>query len=391
MTRLLLGLLLLLTGCGVRDIDATYGKRRGSSGAASVNGTAVLAEMFRRTGARVASRSYLSPRARDFDVIVWAPDDFSPPKEEAQKFFEDWLAHGANRTLVYIGRDYDAAPDYWERVQPTAPPNQAIEVQRRLAKARARYDSERAKMPADDDCHWFRVRRDAPRKWIGRRAARPGRIHGTWGEAGEVDPAQLDVTLEGRLERLEKYPPASSLEEAQSEVLLAADDDVLAWRLAGRDWGGGQILVFVNGSLLLNLPLVHKEHRKVAGALIAACATPKRVLFLESGPDGPFVFEREPGEGRARGFEAFTVWPLGAILLHFVALGIVYLATRVKVFGRPRELPQETVSDFGKHITALGELMARTRDARYPSERLAFYREKVKRDSGVSHRDRSPM
>ena len=137
-----------------------------------------------------------------------------------------------------------------------------------------------------------------------------------------------------------------------------------------------------NGSFLLNLPLVEKEHRKLAGKLIAECG-PGKAVFLESDPMGPPVFEQEPGENHPTGMEAFTVWPIGAILLHFVALGILYIFARAAIFGRPQELPPEAVSDFGKHIHALGELLARTQDRRYARERLTYYHEKVKRDSAA--------
>ena len=95
--------------------------------------------MFELAGHKVQTRSYLSPSVHNFDVIVWFPDDFKPPEEEPQKFLEEWLYRGQGKTLIYVGRDYDATIDYWEKVLPTAPPEQSVEVLRRLAQARAEH------------------------------------------------------------------------------------------------------------------------------------------------------------------------------------------------------------------------------------------------------------
>jgi hypothetical protein len=376
-------MLCALCGCTPGDIDDTYGKRRGADGGASVNGTGVLADMFKELGHKVTTKRFLSPRIHDYDVIVWAPDDFDLPGDEYQEYFEDWLYRGEGRTLVYIGRDYDAAIAYWEKVQPIAPPHQAVEVARRLAKARANYDNERTAMPESEDCRWFKACRDGAIRHIGGKQEEPAGLGGSWCEASTIDPSQLDIQLRGRLEVLSDPPKGEYGGEFQSEILLASGDDVLVWAITGRDLSGGRIIVVTNGTFLLNLPLVEEEHRKLAGRLIAECGSPTKVVFLESGPGGPLLLDQEPGENYPTGLEAFTVWPIGAILLHFVAVGILYLSARLAIFGRPHELPPDAASDFGRHIRALGELLARTQNAASASARLASYHDKTKRDSGA--------
>ena len=108
----------------------------------------------------------------------------------------------------------------------------------------------------------------------------------------------------------------------------------------------------------------------------------KKVVFLESGAGGPPVYDEEPGENYPTGFEALTVWPIGAVLLHFVVFGTVLLVSLMAIFGRPGELPRVPVSDFGHHIEALGDLLARTQNHRYAEGRLRDYQEKVKGESG---------
>jgi len=66
-------------------------------------------------------------------------------------------------------------------------------------------------------------------------------------------------------------------------------------------------------------------------------------------------------------------------------LGIVVCLSRSPIFGRPRELPADSPSDFGKHVAALGKLLAATKDRNYAHARLAQYRQIAERRSGRSH------
>ena len=83
--------ILLMVGCAPESIDATYGRRRGEKGTASVNGTAVFAEMFERRGYRVRSINRLSPAIESAKVLVWFPDDFDVPAVKVVQFLENWL------------------------------------------------------------------------------------------------------------------------------------------------------------------------------------------------------------------------------------------------------------------------------------------------------------
>ena len=136
--------LLLVVGCQQpRDINTIYGRRRGE-GTRSVNGTAVLAHMFSQSGADVSTWRRLSPKLQNEDVIVWVPDDSSAPSVEAVDYFTEWLSNEPGRTLIFVGRDYDAAIDYWEHILKTAPPAQRIEIRRKLAQRRAQHTALRA-------------------------------------------------------------------------------------------------------------------------------------------------------------------------------------------------------------------------------------------------------
>jgi hypothetical protein len=378
------GVLLALAGSGCRDseLDTVYGKRRGVYGGASVNGVGVLAGMFEEAGFRVLTKRHLCPKFDSCQVVVWAPNDLAPPDAKTRQFFERWLRTGSGRTLVYIGRDYDAAGAYWDHVQPLAPPEQAVEVVRRSAQARVQHAQAVTERPREEDGGWFRVQRDQPKRFLGRRSSPFPKWSGSWSKRPDLDPANFDLEIQARYEVPAEEDEPGPGDPFRSEILLAADDDVLVRRLTLDDRQTGQILLVTNGSFLLNLPLVEKEHRKLAAQLIADCGpSASQVIVLESGKGGPPVLEKEPGEAGQTGFEAFTVWPMGAILLHFVVAGLVLLVGRMAVFGRPGEWALGSASDFGKHVQALGELLERTQDVPYAQQRLTDYQEKVKRDT----------
>jgi hypothetical protein len=155
-------------------------------------------------------------------------------------------------------------------------------------------------------------------------------------------------------------------------------------------WAGlgtsNKLIVVTNGSFLLNFQLVNREHRKLAAHLIAELPPSSRVVFLESNPGGPPIRESETVARTPNGLELFAVWPLGGVLLHLAALGLVFCFARLPIFGIPRDPPTESLSDFGRHITALGELLHLTRDRGYAEQRLAQYRQIATTDSTTSRK-----
>jgi hypothetical protein len=375
----------LLGGRRDEQLPTIYGRRRGGEAARSVNGTAVLADLFRRRGHSVTTLSRFSPRLEKYDVVVWVPNDFEPPDEEHREFLEDWLRNGSGRTVVYVGRDYNAAIDYWERMAPSAPPEKAGESLHRQAEARAAWEATRSQMPSQEYARWFTVRRDEkPRK--------VEELSGPWAEG--IDPKQTNIHLEGQLV-LPPYGDVDTLDDLflhhDMETLLRSGSDALVFRMTNEtdddtDWNGGQIIVLTNGSFVLNYPLVNHEHRKLADKLIQQCGSEgRKVVLIESDAGGPKIVSKEPTGGMPTALELLKVWPLNAVLLHVAVLGIVVCLSRSPIFGRPRELPADSPSDFGKHVAALGKLLSQTKDRNYAHARLAQYRQIAERRSGRSH------
>lgn len=131
-----------------------------------------------------------------------------------------------------------------------------------------------------------------------------------------------------------------------------------------------QVIVVTNGAFLLNMGLVNREHRKLAARLVAECGPPGNVAFLESGPTGLAVLDKEPQNTMPSGMGLFTIYPLNILLLHLIGFGLLFCFTAWPIFGRAKRLPTTTVSDFGAHVEAFGELLERTRDRK--TARLIF-------------------
>ena len=350
----------LLTGCG-QELDTLYGQRRGSGAETSVNGTSVFSGMCARADHKVYGSMSLSPRlAERADCIVWFPNDFEPPTPEVRKWFQDWLIAQPGRTLIYVGRDYDAARWYWKKIQPDTPDELQAELQRRMSEAAGDFSTARQAIPQSEDCLWFTVEAKYQQRDVRSLKGDPAWVAG-------IDPAQLEIELCGRMKPSE-----------YAEVLVESEGDML---LSREPFDESQLLVVANGSFLLNLPLVNHEHRKLAGKLIDAIGPAgQKVVFLESFAGGPPIVADDPIGDMPTGAEIFSIWPTNWILLHLVIVGILFCFWRFPILGVPRSPEPRGLADFGRHIAAIAELFERGGDRAYAEARLAQYRQQTKMD-----------
>ena len=253
-------------GCSLgcrQELHTTYGQRSGPGATDSVNGTVVFAEMFEAAGHRVSSWTSLSPRLDQADCIVWFPDDFQPPGRDVAVWFEGWLAARPHRTLIYVGRDFDAATWYWKKMEATAAPSQRQATADLHAAAESDFQSERGPACAAKMGRWFDIR-------YGAKAGPVGNVTGDdleWLQ--NIDPSQVEIELNSQV-----------APRIYMEALLGVQRGPARWKA---DIGQSQLLVVANGSFLLNATLVNHEHRKLAGKLVDAIGPSGRdVVFLES-------------------------------------------------------------------------------------------------------------
>ncbi len=344
-----LACLMAVVGCSNRELNTSYGRQQEAPlvDSASVNGTDVLAGMFKQAGHDVARRRViLSGEFEAVDTIVWFPDDFGAPDEQVCDWLDGWLSGRPQRSVIYVGRDFDAGPLYWRKILALVPPDerQAYQEQAIQSDFSGAWQVNAAKDRLE--CPWFTIEPHDKRQVV--------QLAGPWSKG--IDAGGTEIELGNRL-----------VPKASVQRLLTSGADVLIARQQRPRRSGGKLILVENGSFLLNLPLVNHEHRKLAARLIESTQQGGRVVFLESGASGPPI---DPDESDNSMWNVFGAWPLSAILLQLGLAGIIFCFARWPIFGRPRFAPAAALSDFGKHVDALGELLRRTRDRRYALAQL---------------------
>ena len=383
---LLMVALLLFSGCAKiqTDLPTTYGKRSGSA-ASSVNGTKALSEMFREAGYWVRSYSAVSPNLLRHDVIVWVPDSVIGPDDEFRDVILNWLNEDEGRTLVIVGRDFDAAIQYWDEVLPKVPPEKKLDAMRQRALAIESFDETRNTFLQEGDYYFYKLERDVPR-----RVAR--NLTGPWAEG--IDASKTNIVLRSKMEpatRKSLYADRDESENGESpvemiddvDVLLGTGEEAIVARL-GSEYSANQIILVNNGSFLLNLPLVNPEHRKLAGKLVNQCNQVDydldEVAFLETEYGVPIRSADDSADGTS-GWEWLSRWPLNMVGLQ-MAWGLIVLCFALyPIFGRPKRLPAAETSDFKKHIDSVGDLLEATEDYGYAQLRLQQYQQVMKGDA----------
>ena len=366
------------------DIDATYGQGNQSAGRYSINGTGVLAQLFEDRGHSVFYSRVLGRPTRKADVIIWAPDNFHVPSDTEVAAIEKWLQEKADRTFIFIGRDYDATMDYWVDVAKNASPEEQAMLTLKLADVWGAHQVKRMAIIDDEDCGWFKIQKDNTVRTI-----RSARSTTDWLEG--VSPGRLKMRLQSYFVESGKGK-TSSYDRYEYEPQLFFQNIPLITRIQNRSkFNRGQIYVIANGSFLLNVPLVHREHRKLASKLIEKVGREKVVCFMESEfddwEDVP-VLENAPAAARPPSIMTILqTWPFGIILLHIIVIGIVYCFYRFPIFGRPRTQyklntviddanESQSVSNFGRHVRALGDLLKRGGNTVFANHCLQMYRQR---------------
>jgi hypothetical protein len=324
------GLGLVLQGCSL-PIDPSYGRVRG----VSINGTGVLAELFRDQGHTVRTAVRLTPELdRWAEVIVRFAPDPGPPKQDEADWYASWLDQGSERRMIYVPRDFDAEVEYWSEVIKLLPkdaPQSQRDRAERLKKEARRPDpiSPLKAAPVARPEEWFAVE-------TSNAASGPvvcKTLGGPWSTG--VDAAR--ASIERR----------STLKVDSETVLLEGDGKPLAieWTRSN----GSRVLVVANGSFLLNEPLTNPARLPLARRVVLWPGTdPRKVAFVE----GRFVL----GQVEQPPWPPPSDWVLGQLLV----LGLAACLARAVRLGRPHAEPSTGEDRPAAHPEALGALLARS-------------------------------
>lgn len=345
-------ILLILHFWPAPEVDETYGTM-GRIGRQSLNGTWVLAQMVRQSGHSVNQSSRLSKTLKSrADCIVWFASDWKVPDARIINWLEEWLAAKPGRTLIYVGRHFEAGPIYWKKMLERFADQYDPTLRKVIAKRQEIGEKFlRAAANQAGQCAWFSYR---PLSDVVR--PKTLEIHPRW--RIPIDAHKLEIELYSQM-----VPPG------EAEALVRSGQNVLVARLPR---GQSQILLVNNGSFLLNMMLVNPEHRKLAARLVQAIdesdlSGPKQVYFLELPigyhlPSGPI---KEPSP-----YRFLTVYPLNGILLHLFLLGVLFALARFPRLGPGYEPDIVQRTSFDAHITATARWLRRSRDYRFVQEIL---------------------
>ncbi len=405
------GTVLAIPGCWHAPLVEDYGAVRGRTAVHSLNGLGFHRELWESAGTRVLLPSKLSPRLETYDTLVLVGRDYGPPGRDARQWLEEWLERKEGRTVVYFGRDFNAAIYYRQRTLDRVRPDLQPRARQAIAlKQIEEFNIRAAQLPENTFAEWFYFDVERPER-------RYTRFAGPWAEDLEGREGYWPVrtallppgpqwrdALPSWLENSTKPPPRfdpgpvlgddsigrsrwgyweyTTIEQWQAafdklpehDLLLRADDGTpLVFRIPVGPRGNSQILIVANGAPLLAGSMVDPLHRRVGEKLVEQCMPAHRVGLLQYGQAGLLISEVPEPDQRGIGLEMLTVWPLSAITMPAALLGILLCVALFPIFGRPRRLPRRTTSDFGMHVEAVGQLLQKTHDRSFALQAIHDY------------------
>ena len=342
----LLLIALVANGCGPSEVDTSYGRSRGSS----INGTGVLAELFRKRGDEVRAVGRLNNTLSEWaDVLVRFSTHPGPPDAEEGQWMLGWLQGRPGRRLVYVVRDFDAEPEFWAEILGAQPRDAKPELLDRLKQNLEQSQGwvgnlpPRPKTPAKL-IEWFAVdpKPSAP--------STCQRLEGPWAEGIDVKSAAISKHEGFRVD------------EDDQPVLLRGDGSPLAiaWTLDN----GSRVLALANASFLLNASLLTRARRPLAIRVVDWTGPGSSHVGFVEGDDVMSAQDPESpnssSAGSASPFHLFSVAPFGWIATHLLIFLLLLALSMAVRLGRPRPDPPSGVERPSAHPEALGVLLART-------------------------------
>ncbi len=369
--------LLVLCGCE-EQLETGYGRAFGTGYSTSVNGTMVFQRMVKGSRRDVDRYGRISPRWQKYQTVYWFPDGFAAPDDETLDRIEAWLAADWNRTLVLVGRDFNAESLYWEWLREQADDDPDRELERGLVDA-ITGDLSIQNRVGHRDCDWYQTRTFP--------FQRATQLNGPLAKG--IDTSRTDLRFSS-LPLPGDLKVNGSFRDYQVEILLTIDSIPFCYSLQKDGWPQSRIIVVGNGSFLLNLPLTVGEHQKLADNLIQYVNQHDPefgdVLFIESGPQIPYSENEDTDHSK---WMWITSRPLRYIIPNILFWCLLLCFVYFPIFGRPRRIERQATADFRDHILALAALMSKTRSRKEPDTWIEEYRRRTSRHGGGSRDTRT--
>ncbi|MFW5859439.1 MAG: hypothetical protein ACOCYP_05390 [Planctomycetota bacterium] len=354
--------LVLLSAC--RDADELRSLEYARPG--SINGIEVLRAALADRWS-VDTVPGIGTHMRDYDCAVLVCRETRLPEQAFWTWSRQWLEE-RDRCLVLILRDGTVTAPlcrHWSRQARTAATAssdaQQAERLRTEATALARLALQNAPRPVaiGELAHsgWLRLRGVAP--------VRPRQLHGTGPFPADPSPP---LTLNGgcRLEAI----------TGELEPLLADEAGVI---VGLRRYGhGGRMVVCATATALLDGALVGPAAREQLDGLLRLIAQhePTHVAWLRD-----HIHQSDRYLPRPTLWAIVSQPPFGLILLHVLALALLYLACRAAWLGRREAAPVDRPPRFRDHVLALGTLLRAAGDRRRVRAALARYHQRPPPDT----------
>lgn len=436
-------ILISLLCCGCRsEVTEKYGASESFGGQNSPGGLSVLREMIKAQSRETQTLLNLSPTLESkMETIVWAPDYFPQHSKSVTDRFDLWLSQGG-KTLIYIGRDYSAQSDYWNRViHKTGSPldlKQQSLVSIKEANQLIELDSKR------DECRellitpWFYYRRT-----LGEFRT-VNAFQGEWSTDPELrkcyasirstlspfDPITLNLlkleldwnpvppgTPTGNATNPNQIMTPSPPRKLQGQAFPILNSQSKAPYSRVWNTDDEQLLSIANGIMITQqnqprtllsttdgTPLITEITFKNSSSRVIAISNssmvsnlsllnkPNRHLvnrligmigrgqvgFISMDSDPPIKDGTTPEDHK--GFEMLTIWPFNVMTIHAAVIALVAAIAAFPIFGRPRKIPPRPKSDFAEHIDSVGELLQATNGRDFAKDAITRYFRIVRKD-----------
>lgn len=369
-------------GCGRSSIvsDQLYGEAASYGAKSSVASLSSFRSLCEANGHTSIQLNGLSLRSRQFDVIVLSPKEIRTLTAEEVLWFKDWLTEYPNRTLLFIGRDFSPASRYWQSAMRTEDKIGRAVFAQEKAVAETRHEALRWVPNLTDGCEWFDCIHGPFEITDGTE------LTGVW--AKDMASENVSIPIRGYFiptgshasnerQTVDKKDEAS--ENVVDNVLLASKSGLpILFSMKSDYWDGGNVFVVANGAMLTNEGMTYRGHRQFAQRIIEEFPSKGRIGFLSPIQETPM--RSDSAQQEASGLELLRVWPLSLISIQALLAGFIVLLALFPIFGRSQQLPQESRSDFGLHIEALGQLLQKSEDKTYALLQIASYFREVRRE-----------